>query len=172
MIRACLSALLLVPLPAVAETLGQITAFIGADRLSWYTITMEQGGRTVPTASLRQGQRLSEMLVQGHPEPEFSTRGMFSVDARFLGGIAPGVVPLSVDVVHMPEGMGGPFWTSRGAAQRPVVEIVELELWGRVGQLTATFEAELCRKDKLSRPTDLADCRSVTGAIETDFFAN
>lgn len=160
--------LLLLPAPAGAEGLGRITAYLGGEARAWHTITMEQGGRTVATASFEQGPRLTELRVQGHPEPGFSTHDVFSVDVRFEGRFAPGAVPLSVDVMHVPEGMGGPFWTSRGAAREARVDIVELEVYGGYGRLVATFEAELCFRPIISAATDSGNCRPVTGVIETE----
>ncbi|MGR3795449.1 hypothetical protein [Vannielia sp. SX4] len=156
------------PLPVAAEGLGRITAYIAGEAEEWHTITMEQGGRKVATASFEQGARLTELRVQGHPEPRFTSRDVFSVDVRFEGPFAPGAEPLSVDVMHVPEGMGGPFWTSRGAAKPARIDIVELEVYGSYGRLVATFEAELCFRPIISSATDTGNCRPVTGVIETE----
>ncbi|QDC10449.1 hypothetical protein FHY55_14885 [Oceanicola sp. D3] len=165
--RALIVALLL-PLPASAEELGRITAFVAGEAKQWFTITMTQGGRQVATASFEQGARLTELRVQGHPGPSFSTRDVFSLDVRYEGPFTPGAVPLSVDVMHVPEGMGGPFWTSRNAGKPAQVDIVELEVWGSYGRLVATFEAELCFRPIISSATDTGNCRAVTGVIETE----
>jgi len=161
-------ALIAVPGAVRAEELGRITAYLNGASTTWHTVTMQQGGRRVATASFAQGARLSELHVQGHPEPRFTTRDVFSVEVRYLGRYAPGAVPLSVDVMHMPDGMGGPFWTSRGAGTEPTVEINALEVWGNYGRLTAHFTAELCFLRIISSATDPENCRAVTGLIETE----
>ncbi|MBS8227285.1 hypothetical protein DYI42_13730 [Vannielia litorea] len=129
---------------------------------------MSQGGDATASASLRRGTRLTELSVHGHPEPAFSTRDVLSLEVRYLGAYAPGALPLSVDVMHMPEGMAGPFWTSRGAANPARVDIVELDVYGSYGRLVATFEAELCFRPIISSATDTGNCRPVTGLIETE----
>ncbi len=163
-----LAALVAVPLPVSAEALGRITAFIGGEERIWQTVTMEQGGRTLGTASFDQGPRLTTLRIQGHPEPRFTTRDVFSVEVRYVGDYADGAVPLSVDVIHVPEGMGGPFWTSREATQPARVDVIEFGIWGTYGRLVAAFEAELCFRPMLSAPTDRSRCVPVTGVIETD----
>ncbi len=156
------------PGAAAADNLGRITAFLDGESMTWHTVTMQQGGKTVATASFGQGARLAELYIQGHPEPEFSSRDMFSIDVRYLGTYMPGAEPMSVDVMHIPEGMGGPFWTSRGAPTPASIEIVDLEIWGNFGRLTASFTAELCLRKIISSATDPSTCRAVTGVIETE----
>ncbi|SIN82534.1 hypothetical protein [Vannielia litorea] len=165
------AALAVLPLPARAETLGRITAYLGGESLTWHTIDVTLGARRMVTASFEQGARLTELRIQGHPEPRFTTRDVFSVDVRYLGAYAPGAVPLSVDVIHLPQGMGGPFWTSRGAGRPATVEVVELRVWGNYGRLVASFEAELCYRPMISAATDPQNCRPVTGVIETELVA-
>ncbi|MDF0598311.1 hypothetical protein [Psychromarinibacter halotolerans] len=154
-----------------AEELGRITGFLDGEPTAWHTITMQQGGRTVATASVVQGVRLTELYVQGHPEARFGTAGLLSLEARYTGTYAPGATPLSVDVLFMPDGMGGPFWTSRGAARAPVLDIVSLEIWGNFGRLEAVFDAQLCLRPIISAATDPDTCRKVTGVIETELSA-
>ncbi|WP_425049574.1 hypothetical protein [Psychromarinibacter sp. S121] len=156
---------------AAAGDLGRITAFLDGDPIVWHTITMQQGGRTVATASVTQGARLTEVYVQGHPEPAFGTAKLFTLEARYVGPYAAGVLPLSVDIMYMPDGMGGPFWTSRGATRAPSLDIVALDVWGNFGRLEAVFEGELCLRRIISSATDPATCRTVSGLIETEIFA-
>lgn len=162
------AALAAAPLPATGEALGRITAYLDGVPQNWHTVTMQQGGRKVATASFTQGARLSELRIQGHPEPRFSTRGVFSLEVRYLGIYVPATLPLSVDVMYVPEGLGGPFWTSRGATRPATVDVVELETWGNYGRLVAAFDAELCLRAMISAFTDPTTCREVTGVIETE----
>jgi len=155
---------------AAADDLGRITAFLDGESMTWHTITMQQGDKSVATASFEQGARLAELYIQGHPEPRFSTRDMFSIEVRYQGTYVPGATPMSVDVMHIPEGMGGPFWTSRGATAPATIDIVELDVWGNFGRMTASFEAELCFREIISSATDPSKCRAVTGVIETELF--
>jgi hypothetical protein len=156
---------------AAAEGLGRITAFVEGEARTWHTVTHEQRGRRVATASYSQGQRLAELAVQGHPVPRFTVENVLSVEARYLGPVAPGALPLSVDVTLAPEGLGGPFWTTRGAGEGAAeLEIVTFDLLGRYGRLEAIFTARLCYRRSISYATDGARCRAVTGLIETELF--
>lgn len=153
--------------PAIAEELGQLTAFIDGEERVWYTITFPQGGATVFTATLEQKQYQLELLVQGHPVQAFTSKDVLSVDARFSGTYQPGDEPLSVEILYTPNGLSGPLWTSRGASEAPRLQIVELNAWGGAGDVTAVVSGEICRRARLFSRTDSSDCKRVNGKIET-----
>ena len=155
------------PLVSGAGELGRITAFLDGQERTWHTITMEQLGGDVATASLTLGARLTELQVQGHPEPRFSTDDMLSLEVRYLGPYAPDATPLSLDIMYMPDGMGGPFWTTRGAPVQPEIDILVLDVWGGFGRLQAVFSGRLCLRRIISSATDPTTCKQVSGLIDT-----
>lgn len=159
--------LVMLPVSAMAETLGQITAFLDGNKRVWHTITMEQGGRQIPTATFQQRANLAELKLQGHPIPEFTSKEALSIDAQFSGQYGPDSVPISVDILYTPYGLTGPFWTSRGARMEPRLQIIELEAWGGIGRLVAVISGEVCKRPRLFSRTDPDDCMSFTGKVET-----
>lgn len=159
--------LLSLPMPGYSERLGQIIAFLEGEAATWHTITMQQLGETRATASITLGSRLTEVNVQGHPEPRFTAHNVMSVDVRYLGTYSPDADPLTVDIMFMPDGMGGPFWTSKGAPEPSRIDIISLELIGSYGRLEAAFAGQLCLREFISTRTDPTICREVTGMIDT-----
>ena len=152
---------------ASAEELGQMTAYVDGEERVWYTITFPQGGDTVFTATLERKQYQVELLLQGHPVREFTSKEVLSVDARFSGDYEPGDDPLSVEILYTPNGLSGPLWTSRGAPEAPRLQIIELEAWGSTGHLVAVVSGEICRRARLFSQTDKSDCKAVSAKIET-----
>ncbi len=164
--------LLVAPNLAAAQGLGRIEARIGAVDMRWHTITTERAGGTEASAGLRFGPRLTELQIQGFPGPQFTSTNAISVDVRYLGPYAPDAVPMSVDILYMPEGMGGPFWTSNGAPIAPTVRVLALDVWGAFGRIDLLFSGELCLRKIISAATDQGRCREVTGRIETELFVD
>lgn len=160
----------MVPTTAAAGELGYLGARLGDTERLWFTITTERRGRTDASAMIRLGPRLTEIHVQGYPGREFTSRDVFSVETRYIGHFAPGMVPMSVDILYMPDGMGGPFWTSNGAGFAPVVRVLELDVWGAVGEMDMLFFGELCLKPYISAATDPETCREVSGRVVTELF--
>lgn len=150
-----------------AEELGQITAFLDGQTRIWHTITFPQGGRELSTATFLQKPFQAELLVQGHPVPEFTSKDVLSVDARYDGQYDEGDTPYSIEILYTPNGLSGPLWTSRDAPTSPRLEIVELEGWGEVGHLVAVVSGEICRRPRLFSRTDPTDCKRLNGKIET-----
>lgn len=161
---------LAIPAQGRAAELGQIIGFVDGARAVWHTVTHRQQGRQVATATVRFGPRLTDVQIQGHMEPRFTVEGVFSLDVQYLGRAEPGAQPMSADILMMPRGMGGPFWTTRGVAQKPRVDLLVLDAWGSVGRVEAVFEARLCLRPTLSAPTDTGTCRHVSGAVQTQVF--
>ncbi|EBA09355.1 hypothetical protein [Sagittula stellata] len=153
------------PLPACAEELGVMTARVDGAPMEWRLYAFDRSGGQIATAAFRQDQWLAELQLQGHVEPDFSSADVMSLTVRFPGWYAPGVAPMSVDILYVPERLGGPFWTSRGARQGPSVEIVRFDVMGRMGEIDLAFAGKLCRKAYLSAPVDLGNCVEVLGRV-------
>lgn len=153
--------------PATAETLGGITAFLDGEERHWHTVTMERRDRTLASASLERGPRLTELFVHGHREPRFGLQGQVSIEVRYLGDFRPDATPLSVDIIFAPRGMGGPFWTTRGAPDRSTIDVIALDIWGNSGRLEAAFSGLLCLRETISTATDSGNCKRINGMIDT-----
>ena len=91
---------------AAAQGLGRIEARIGETELRWHTITTERTRGTEARAGIRFGPQLTGLEIHGYPGAEFTSTNAISVDVRDLGQYAPDAVPMSVDILHMPDGMG------------------------------------------------------------------
>lgn len=163
---AALCALLL-PATGVAEELGRITAFLGGKQKSWLTITTTHSGGVIASASLTLGPRLAGFEIQGHPEARLSSREVLSIDVRFRAPLTAAGRPMAVDILYMPDGLAGPFWTSRGAPMPARFEILALEVWGAYARVEAQFDATLCLRPAISAATDPTECQALSGWLET-----
>ena len=150
--------------PALADELGRITAFIDGKEQSWHTITMTQGDQQVATASFEQTSHYADLYVQGHPEPRFVSKGMLSVDVRYAGQFTPDDDPMAIEIMYLPNGMGGQFFTSRGAGELARFQIVAFDGWGTAAELVAAFSGKLC-STRMNAPVDLTDCMRINGQI-------
>ena len=149
---------------AVAQELGRITAFLDGEEKDWHTITMIQGGKPVPTASLDQTSHYADLYLQGHPEPRFVSKGMLSVDVRYAGQFEPESQPMAIEIMYLPNGMGGQFFTSRGAGEDARFQIVAFDVWGAAASLVAAFSGKLCAT-RMNAPVDQANCLRISGQV-------
>ena len=161
----CLSLSILAPLAAHSDSvLGQIRAFLDGDERIWHTIVMQQGGKSVATASFKQSAHHGDLYLQGHLEPRFVSKGMLSVEVRYAGQFAPEAEPRSIEIIYLPNGMGGKFFTTRGTEPPPRFQIVDFNVWGARGEIIAAFSANLCAA-WMNRPRDLSDCMTLEGQV-------
>lgn len=166
------AAVLVVGSAAHGEVLGWIEADLGGKEMSWHTITVARTDGDIATASLRLGPRLTEFQIQGHRTAAFTSRDVLSLDLRYPVPFELGAPPVAIDILYMPEGMGGPFWTSAGAGMAPVVQLLSLDVWGSYGRVEALFAGELCLRPIISSATDPDTCRDLTGRIETELLVD
>ena len=167
--RPLLFALLLAPSASLAQAedaIGYIRAFFDGQERSWHTIMMPQGGRQIPTASFKQSADFAKLYVQGHVEPRFVSKGMLSLDVRFDGQFSPGDAAADVEIMYLPNGMVGRFYTSRGTEPPPTVDIVEFSQWGGLGEVVGVFSGTLCPTWQ-TRDAGEAVCRNVSGQFTT-----
>ena len=152
-----------------AGEFGRISAEFGGETREWYSISMEQGGEIAASARMSSGRLTTDLHIQGHPGPSFTTTDVLSIDAMFIGKFADDATPNSVEVLHLPEGMSGPFWTSEGAPTPASVsfELLETAAAGEIGRTVGSFMAELCRKVTVTAEPDTSDCRPITGTFDT-----
>ncbi|MEP2138105.1 MAG: hypothetical protein ABJI41_01260, partial [Erythrobacter sp.] len=152
---------------AQADTsLGTMRAFIDGTEGVWHTITMPQGGRAVATASFEQSGQHADFYFQGHVEPRFISKGMLSVEVRYAGQFDQAADPISVEIIYMPNGLGGQFFTTRGSDPEPLFQIVDISVWGEAGEITAAFSGKLCAA-WMNRPRDLTDCKTLSGQVSS-----
>ena len=159
------------PTLAQAQELGQITAFLNGEEHVWYTILMEQSGKSVATASIQKNNAQVAFYLQGHPTPHFTSKGMLSLDVRYRGQLDVASVPTKVEILYLPNGMAGPVWTSVGTTRAAEFQIVDFNLWGNTGEIIAAFSAELCATQITSGPVDLDDCIQLNGKIVSKVMA-
>ena len=156
-----------VPTHACAEDLGRITAFLDGEERQWHTITFRQSDRDIATATFRQSGHLAELQIQGHPISEFTSKDVLSIDVRYRGLYSADAKPMAVDNLFTPGGLSGPLWTSRDAPEPAEVQILAFDIWGDVGELTAIFSGQICKKPRLFSQTNTTDCMRLNGLIET-----
>lgn len=152
---------------ASGESIGSFTIFIDGEKRTWHVITMMQSGERVATATLHRRGHLTELQLQAHPIPEFTSKDVLSIEIRFAGDYTPGDAPESIELLYTPNGLSGPLWTSRGAARVPELQIVEFDVWGKVGRLVAVISGEICVRPRLFSQTDTSDCKTLHGLIDT-----
>lgn len=159
-------------LPAAAdETLGRMTAFLNGESMSWHLITFRQGGRLTSSASFRQNAHKAELILHGHAEPRFTSKGALTIEVRYEGIYEAGAEPIGMDILYLPEGMRGPIWTSNDAPEPPRIEFLAFDIWGDVGRLEAVFSGQLCLRRFIYSPTDTSQCMTLSGQVTTEFVA-
>ncbi len=150
-----------------AETLGQMTAFLDRERHTWHLIAFDHRQRHVSSASFRQTPNKAELILHGHLEPHFTSRGGLSIEVRYKGTFDMGAKPVGLDILYLPEGLRGPIWTSSDADEIPTIEITDFTVWGDVGHVEAVFFARLCLRRTIYAPTDRNTCKTLNGQITT-----
>ena len=155
----------LLPHAAQADNaLGTMRAFIDGTEGIWHTITMTQSNKTVATASFEQAAQHADFYFQGHTEPRFISKGMLSVEVRYAGQFDQNTEPVAVEIIYMPNGLGGQFFTTRGSEPEPLFQIIDISVWGEAGEITAAFSGKLCAA-WMNRPRDATDCKTLSGQI-------
>ena len=153
------------------EPLGQIRGFLDGEEIIWHTIVMTQGGEGVATADFEQSPQHADLYLQGHLEPRFVSKGMLSVEARYAGQFDPDAEPISIEIIFMPNGLGGQFFTTRGANTAPWFQVLDFSVWGKGGTIIAAFSGELCAA-RMNPPRDPTVCKTLTGQVSTRVFVN
>lgn len=166
----CMALSLALPLPALSQEFGQIAATYDGEERTWYTIARESGGETQATATY--GSSLAnffDLHIQGHPRPTFTSTDVLSVDAMVQGGIEAGGRLVDVEILHIPDGISRPTWTSQDAPTRSTLSIEAIETGepGETGTLTGTFSGQVCLRESMTAEPDPMNCRMIEGRIKT-----
>lgn len=154
-------------LAAAAEEFGRIDATLDGETRAWYTIAMTQGSRTDASATVSTGGVTSDLHIQGHPRPSFTTSDVLSIDLMYRGNVQSGAEPMSVEVMYMPTGMKPPFWTSDKGASPASVSFDRLSLESGAGRASGTFSATLCIVENMTAEPDTTRCRPIEGRFDT-----
>lgn len=167
-LRYALPAAVLFGTGAMAESFGTITADYGGESRQWHTITLVAGGTTAASATFDAGRMLSELHLQGHPRPAYTTTDVLSIDVSYRSPYTPGATPMIIEIIHLPEGMSGPIWTTDRAPTQPKVSFETLDLESDTGRAIGSFEATLCFVESLYAEPDLDRCKPIVGSFETN----
>ncbi|MBF9030455.1 hypothetical protein HKCCE3408_08615 [Rhodobacterales bacterium HKCCE3408] len=155
---------------AGAEEFGTIETTYAGEGRTWFTISMVQDGETLASADLSEGRMgLVNLHLQGHPRPTFTSSDVLSIDATFMGEVAAGAEPMTLEIMYLPEGMSGPIWTSQDAPTPPmiVLETLETAEAGQVGSVAATFAGEVCFRASMREEPDPTNCNTIEGRIDS-----
>ncbi len=154
-------------LPATAEEFGRIEATLNGEDRIWYTLTMTQGGQTDASATFSTSRFTSDLHLQGHPRPSFTTSDVLSIDLMYRGEYQPGAAPMEAEVIYLPTGMRPPFWTSSRTGTPVTVTFEELTLEGETGRAVGAFAATLCMTEVLTDDPDPSQCQPIEGRFDT-----
>ncbi|WP_417268761.1 hypothetical protein [Celeribacter sp.] len=164
-----IAALVLFSFPAAtaAEQLGTVSIIWDGEAQDWFTISDDSGDALIAWASLKNGERLSSISIQAHPNPRFSSKNILSISLTYLGAFEPDTPPNEAEFIYTTNGMRPPFYTSAGAPIAPTVTIEGYEATQQDGQLTGTFSATLCLAKDLYGDVDTNDCKDLSGSFST-----
>ena len=152
--------------PAMANEFGQVTATLDGTERTWYTIYIQRGDEITATATLNSGQT-TDLHIQSHPRPAFTTDDVLIVDVMYLGDVSPGGAPFSIEVMYLEKRMSGPIWGSEGAARQPTLAIESLDLGDDEGHVAGGFSAQLCFIERIGADPDTGKCKDVEGRFDT-----
>lgn len=138
------------------DVVGNITATINGQTLTWNTVRVTLHGETTSTAEFRDGGSIN---LYGNARGQ----GQFSIEAT--------VDPTSgriwlAEVSHYPDGMAQPYWSTVDGTE-PAIVFETLNRDGAIGRAEGRFSARLCRTVRYEGP-DRNDCRDVSGTFASD----
>lgn len=162
---ACAVALL--PSFASAEQFGTVALTLNGESQDWYTISNGSGAELSATATFTNNASLSNLSIQAHPEPVYSSDKVLSLTLTYYGAYETGKAPITIEVVYMTDGVRNPFYTSDGGDSPPTVSIDLLEDGHNPGHVTGHFAAKICLLKELSGEPDPNDCKDITGRFDT-----
>ena len=119
------------------------------------------------SATFSTGRLTSDLHIQGHPRPSFTTSDVLSIDLMYRGRFEPGAEPMAIEVMYMPTGMRPPFWTSDQAPSPASVSFDALSLEDGAGRASGTFSATLCIVETITSEPDTARCQPIEGRFDT-----
>ncbi|MCX7560561.1 hypothetical protein OS190_13370 [Sulfitobacter sp. F26204] len=155
------------PCLAQAEQFGSVSAVLDGEQQDWFTISDGAGENMAASASFRKGKTLSDLSIQAHPQPRFSSKSVLSISVSFLGEYEAGKAPMTTELIYLTDGMRKPFYTSEGVTDAMSVDIELLEAEDSIGTVKGTFKSKVCLVKELYADPDLDVCKDISGSFDT-----
>lgn len=154
--------------PVSAEEFGRVAFNFDAEESEWFTVINQDSERTIASAEITTFGSLSTLAINAYREPRFSAQEILNIQVTYSRGFSGNEEPdysrpAGVGITLFTEGMSGPVWDGRNVQ----IDIEAYDLSGDIGQITATFSAELCRAEELYADPDESTCRPISGTVET-----
>jgi len=156
-----------VAISASADEFGRIEATLNGEARTWYTLSLTQGGQTDASATFSTGSFTSDLHMQAHPRPSFTSTDVLSIDLMYQGAYQPGAAPMDIEIMYLPTGMQPPIWTSASTGTPVSVTFDELSLDGDVGRAVGAFSATLCMVETIGADPDTSQCQPIEGRFDT-----
>lgn len=154
-------------IPATAEEFGRIEATLNGEARTWYTLTMARGEQAHASATFSTSRFSSDLHLQGHPRPSFTSTDVLSIDLMYRGEYQSGAAPMEAEIMYLPTGMRPPFWTSNQTGTPVSVTFEELTLDGDTGRAVGAFTATLCMTEVITDNPDTSQCQPIEGRFDT-----
>lgn len=148
-----------------AQVVGQVDAIWQGWLKSWRVVTIDRQSGPVHAAEFGPVRLGYEIAIQAFADAAQPTRDSISFEFLLVQKEGQGSVFQAGDMLYLPQGMSGPFWSSRGSPF--TLEVLHFDAWGDVGTLEAVFDGTLCQRARLSEPVDRDNCRTINGFIST-----
>lgn len=162
-----LAALALLPLSAVAEEIGRITATLNGEQHTWYALAASTEHKHGATATLRDSDHISDLSINGQSALELSNRRRLALVFSYDGPFAPDKPFRKVEVLYVVDGFSEPFYTNHETAVPTVAQIDSFRRSGGRAHVTGRITAKICKTRQLYSPTDPDDCLDLDGTFDT-----
>lgn len=156
------------PISAIADEIGTVTATLDGQERQWFTISLDLGNGQEMSVRFKNDDRLTDFALQAHPEPQFTSTDILTINVSYFGPYAEGKAPVDVEITHAPDGLTSPVWTSARMSSTPLLEFDVLDLSSDPGHATGSFSAELCLAAGLLEDPDPDNCKPISGSFDTD----
>jgi len=151
-----------------AQEVGQVDANWRGGPKSWQVVTIERLSVPVHAGEFDPVRLGYEIAIQAVADAQDPNRDTISFELLLVQQEGQGSVLQAGDMLYLPKGMSGPFWTSRG---NPFTfEVLYFDVWGNVGNLEAVFDGTLCHRARLSAPVDRDNCHAINGFLSTRLY--
>lgn len=152
--------------PGLAQEVGQVQAQWGGALTSWAVVTTARQAGPVYAAEFDPVRLGYEVTVQAVADAARPRQDTISFELLLVQQPGGGHGFQAGDILYLPGGMSGPFWTSRNSPL--TVEVLHFDLWGDVGALEAVFDGTLCHRAQMSAPVDRENCQAINGFLTTE----
>ncbi|WP_421704343.1 hypothetical protein [Aliiroseovarius sp.] len=151
-----------------AQVVGQVDANWQGGLRSWQVVTIERQSGPVHSGEFDPVRLGYEIAIQAVADAAQPNQDSISFELLLVQQEGQGSFLRAGDMLFLPQGMSGPFWSSRGNPF--TLEVLYFDVWGDVGNLEAVFDGTLCHRARLSAPVDRDNCRAINGFISTKLY--